>query len=43
MICGLSGRYMGDVAVLYVLCVDLHVVDLCGIFFLWNFDMYSCV
>ena len=34
---------MGSMAVLYVLCVDLHVVDVCGTFFSWKCGMCSCM
>ena len=28
---------------LYVLCVDLHVIDVCGTFFSWKCGMCSCM
>lgn len=35
--------YIGGVAVLYVLCVNLHVVDVCGTFFSWKCGTCSCM
>ena len=34
---------MGGVAELDFLCIILHVVDMCGIFFLWKCGTCSCV
>ena len=34
---------MIGMAVMYVLCVDLHVVDVCGLFFSSKYGICSCV